>query len=224
MDESLNNKLFMKTNKTQDISILKRYYGVIKNGLFLFGLRNRLAKIGLDFRPYYWVEEECEPCDTPQIKGNTSNYKLRYISLEEAKLINQRKSKNDYNNMVRGMQNGQLCVGLETNNEIVAYMFIELNDFEFNKRAFKLKSNEAYLLNMWTMFNFRGRNLAPFLRYKAYRLLEEEHGRNIKYSITEYFNKSSIKFKNKLNSKNHFLYLSIVLFKKYTWNFTLKKY
>lgn len=213
----------MKTKESAKISTLKKYYKIIKNGLFLFGLRNRLAKIGLDFRPYYWLEEEFLPCEVPQIKGDITKYKLRYLSLDEAKLINQRKSETDYNNMVRGMQNGQLCVGLERDNEIVAYMFIELNDFEFNKRVFKLKSNEAYLLNMWTMYAYRGRNLAPFLRYKTYRLLEEQ-GRDVKYSITEYFNKSSIKFKNKLNSKNHYLYLSIVLFKKYTWNFTLKKY
>jgi DNA modification methylase len=102
-------------------------------------------------------------------------------------------------------------------------MFIEFNDFEVNGRTFEIKPNEAYLLNMWTFHGYRGRNLAPYLRYESYKLLNKR-GRTFKYSITDYFNKSSIKFKNKLNAKHLYLYLSIVLFRKYKWNFTLKKY
>ena len=125
--------------------------------------------------------------------------------------------------LVKGFNNGQLCIGLEHEKNIAAYTFVELNDFTFNYRTFELKNNEAYLLNMWTFHGYRGRNLAPYLRYKSYQLLKEQ-GRDVKYSITNYFNKSSIKFKNKLNSKHLKFYLSIVLFKKYHWNFKLKEY
>ncbi|MDO5981722.1 GNAT family N-acetyltransferase [Flavivirga spongiicola] len=213
----------MGIKEAQTISSTRRYWSIIRNGLFLFGLRNRLARIGLDIKPYYWVEEEVEACDEPIINGDASEYKVRYLNLEEIKLIAKDKPKEHLTDMIKGFENGQLCIGLEREKEIAAYTYVELNDFVFNKRSFKLEQDEAYLLNMWTFHSFRGKNLAPYLRYQSYQLLKEK-GIHKKYSITEYFNKSSIKFKKKLNSKHLTLFLSIVLFKKYYWNFTLRKY
>ncbi len=213
----------MKIKKVQKVSIIERYRGIIRNGLFLFGLRNRLARIGIDIEPYYWVQEEYEPCEAPIINDDASKYAIRYLNLDELRNICYLQSAKEIEEMVKGMERGQLCVGLQKEGEIAAYTFVELNDFDFKGRIFKIKPNEFYLLNMWTFHAFRGRNLAPYLRYKTYQLLKEQ-GRDVKYSITDYFNKSSIKFKKKLNSKNHYLYLSIVLFGKYKWNFTLKKY
>ena len=212
----------MKEIKSSKASTFERYWGIIKNGLFLFGLRNRLAGIGLDFGPYYWVLEDAEPCEIPKIKGDDSNFTLRYLNLEEMMQVAHVKSGREYEKLVDGMKRGQLCIALEDHSEIAAYMFIELNDFDVGGRTFEIKSNEAYLLNMWTFHGYRGRNLAPYLRYKSYRLLDER-GRTDKYSITDYFNKSSIKFKNKLKAKHLYLYLNIILFRKFKWNFTLKK-
>ncbi|MFD1163421.1 hypothetical protein [Hwangdonia seohaensis] len=212
----------MKTKESQNTPTLKKYYNVVKNGLFLFGLRNRLANIGIDINPYYWVEEEYKKCEVPKIKDDASQYTLKYLTHDQIKSIT-RHYGTYYKDILQGLEKGQLCVGLEHHGEIACYTFIDLKDFEFKGRVFKLKPHEAYLLNMWTFNAYRGKNLAPYLRYQTYRLLEER-GVTTKYSITQYFNKSSIKFKNKLNSKNHFLYLSVVLFKKFQWNFTLKTY
>jgi hypothetical protein len=215
----------MGLKNNSNISTTKRYWNIINNGLLLFGIRNRLAKIGLDINPYYWVQEEVEPCEEPKIKGDSTEYLLRSLDIEELKLIisHSHLVVSDREEMIKGLNNGQLCIGLEHNNEIAAYMFIELNDFTFNHRTFKLKDNEAYLLNMWTLHSFRGNNLAPYLRYQSYQMLKEQ-GRDVKFSITQYFNKSSIKFKKKLNSKHLKLYLSIVLFKKYYWNLLIREY
>jgi hypothetical protein len=209
--------------QVESVSITQRYWNVIRNGLFLWGIRNRLALIGFDIKPYYWVQEETEECKEPKIKGDCSEYSVRYLNYDEVYLIASNVTNNYGKDLIKGFNNGQLCIGLEYENEIAAYSFIELNDFSFNHRIFKLKNNEAYLLNMWTFNSHRGKNLAPYLRYHCYQLLKEK-GVDVKYSITEYFNKSSIKFKKKLNSKHLNLFLSIVLFKKYHWNFMLKKY
>lgn len=200
----------MESKLDRNVSKLSRYRGIINNGLFLYGLRNRFANIGIDIDPYYWVQEEIEPCDEPIVKGGTSGFFLKDLTLkDQAKKL--------------GVKTGQLCFALEYNGELAAYTFIELNNFEIKGRSFKLKPNEAYLLNMWTFHAYRGRNLAPYLRYKTYELLKLQ-GIDTKYSMTDYLNKSSIKFKQKLNSKNLVLYLNIQLFKKYNWNYTLKKY
>ncbi|RLD30030.1 MAG: hypothetical protein DRI75_01365 [Bacteroidetes bacterium] len=213
----------MGIKHVESISVSKRFWNVITNGLLIFGIRNRLALIGLDITPYYWVQEEIEECQEPVIKGDPNEYIFRYLNFDEVILIANKVPNRFGRNLINGFKNGQLCIGLEHNNNIAAYMFIELNDFTFNHRTFKLKNNEAYLLNMWTFHSYRGKNLAPYLRYQSYQLLKEQ-GRHIKYSITDYFNKSSIKFKNKLNSKHLKLFISIELFKKLQWNFVLKKF
>ena len=43
----------METRKGEVPSSLTRYWTIVRNGLFMFGLRNRLALIGIDIKPYY---------------------------------------------------------------------------------------------------------------------------------------------------------------------------
>lgn len=213
----------MAVSKVQTISSTKRFWNIINNGLLVYGIRNRLARIGIDITPYYWVQEEVEPCKEPIVHGKYEDYTVRYLTKKGIQVIVKKVPKMLGDELIKGFNKGQLCIGLEHDKNIAAYTFVELNDFTFNYRTFKLKKNEVYLLNMWTFHEYRGKNLAPYLRYKSYQLLKE-HGRDIKYSITNYFNKSSIKFKSKLNSKHLIFYLSIVLFKKVHWNFKLKDY
>lgn len=213
----------MTIKKGKPISVTQRYWSVIQNGLLLFGFRNKLAQIGIDIKPYYWVQEEVYPCEEPQIKGDVSKYIVRYLNREEIKKMSTNLPKTLAQDLIKGHENGQLCVALEYENEIAAFTFVELKNFIFNRKVFTLKDNEAYLLNMWTFHSFRGKNLAPYLRFKTYQLLKEQ-GRTVKFSITEYFNKSSIKFKKKLNSKNLMFIMSIVLFKKVYWNFLIRTY
>lgn len=210
-----------EVKKSKNASVIKRYKDIISNGLFMFGLLNRLAKIGVDICPYYWVQEETEPCEQPIIKDDAV-YSVRFLKLNELKAVCHLKPGQEYDKMMKDVENGHLVIALEKEKTIAAYTFVELNSFNFKGRRFDLKPNEAYLLNMWTFHDFRGKNLAPYLRYQAYRLLSER-GIDTKYSITDYFNKSSIKFKDKLNAKPLSLYLAIVLFKKFTWNFTLRR-
>ncbi|MGK0307809.1 MAG: hypothetical protein ACI8RP_000765 [Urechidicola sp.] len=125
--------------------------------------------------------------------------------------------------LLTDLKNGEICVGLKNKGAIAAYMFIKQKPFIFRKRQFNLKLSESYLHSMYTFEAYRGKNMAPYLRYHSYKLLEKE-GVTSYFSVSEYFNKSTIKFKKKLNSKPKKLYLSLVLFKKWTMNFTLKSY
>lgn len=213
----------MDVKKSKKVPALKRYWIIIKNGMFLYGLANRLSKIGIDINPYYWVQEEVEPCDIPVVKGGSSHFKLRELTVEEFKVVAHLEDKIELDKMIKNLENGQLCIALEDNGKIAAYTFAALNGFSFKGKHYDLKPNETYLLNMWTFHDYRGRNIAPYLRYSVYKLLEKK-GIDTKYSITDYFNKSSIKFKKKLNSKHLYLYLHLSLFNKLKWHFTLKKY
>ena len=211
----------MKKNK--NLSSFEKIKHALKNDLFLYAFRNLLARVGIDIKHYYWVQEEFEPCERPIIKDDSSKYTLIELSLDKVISIIEGSTWVSIENATKAMEGGQICLGLETEGKIAAYNFIELKDFKYKGREFKLKPNEVYLTNMWTFHDYRGKNLAPYLRYESYRFLEKQ-GRDIKYSITDSLNKSSIRFKKKLNSKHLYFFLGIVLFKKIKWNFTLKKY
>ncbi len=202
---------------------VKLIWQLIKHGLILQGVRYAFAKIGIDIMPYYWVQEEASLSQKPLIKTDSQDFIFKSLNNEEIKLILEKSDAINEKKIIQSLDKGQECVGLKFGNQIAAYMFIELNDFIFNNRTFKIKENEAYLLNMFTFETYRGKNLAPYLRYCCYRYLKN---RNImvKYSISNYFNKSAIKFKKKLNSKHIRLDVNIELFKRLQWHFTLKKY
>ena len=129
----------MEIKKSQNISVINRFWNIINHGLLLFGIRNRLAKLGFDINPYYWVQEEVVECQEPKIKGNPSEYSVRYLNIEEFKLINTNTPLPYLNEMIEDLKNGQQCIGLEHNDEIAAYMFIELNSFVHYKKTFKFE-------------------------------------------------------------------------------------
>lgn len=196
---------------------------IIKYGLFLHGVRNNLAEIGLDFMPYYWVKEATSPITPPQIRGEDKNFEISTFGESEINHIKNAIIGIEQKDLLADLKKGEICIGLKNKGEIAAYMFIKCKPFTFRKRFFDLKSTESYLHSMYTFESFRGKNLAPYLRYQSYKVLED-NGVTDYFSVSEYFNKSTIKFKKKLNSEPVKLYLSLVLFKRWTMNFTLKTY
>ncbi|OZV69970.1 GNAT family N-acetyltransferase [Winogradskyella aurantia] len=196
---------------------------IIKHGLFWHGVRNNLAKIGLDFMPYYWVKEATESLRAPEIRGDDKDFELSVFGKDEIAFIKHTIIGIEAKDLFADLNNGEICLGLKNKGKIAAYMFIKRKPFVFRKRYFDLKSNESYLHSMYTFEDYRGKNIAPYLRYHSYKHLLKE-GVDTFLSVSEYFNKSTIRFKKKLNSKPIKLYLSIILFQKWTFNFILKDY
>ncbi len=202
---------------------IKWFWNIIRHGLFLHGVRNQMAKIGIDIMPYYWVQEATESIIPPKIRGDASGYSVSYFGEKEITEVKNTIIGIEGKDLLNDLKNGQLCIGIKHHEKIAAYMFIKRDSFTFREKTFDLKENESYMHSMYTFESYRGKNLAPFLRYNCYELAKEK-GIDVNYSITEYFNKSTIKFKKKLKSRPVKLLISIVLFKKYTKNFTLKNY
>ncbi|MDO5970477.1 GNAT family N-acetyltransferase [Flavivirga aquimarina] len=212
-----------------EVGNTKRFYrihwlwNILRYGLFMQGLRNRFAKIGIDVMPYYWTLEGAEEFEPPKIKGDDSGFEMSYFGEIELDYIQNKIKGIAHKDLKRYLKEGQICVGLKCYNDIVAYMFIKKNEYRFRGKTFKFEKNEAYLHTMYTFEAFRGRGIAPYLRYQCYKIAKKE-GITRTYSISEYFNKSSKKFKKKLCARNTELYISIVLFKKIRKTFLLKKY
>lgn len=213
----------MEGDKTGLSYRIKWLSNIIKHGLFWHGVRNNLAKTGLDFMPYYWVEEATSPITPPKIYGEDINFEISIFGESEINYIKDTIIGIEQKDLLADLKNGEICIGLKHNGQIAAYMFIKCKPFIFRQRYFDLKPTESYLHSMYTFEAYRGKNIAPYLRYHSYKYLEKTNVRTY-YSVSEYFNKSTIKFKEKLNSKPIKLYLSVDLFKKWDFNFILKSY
>ncbi|NNE30774.1 MAG: hypothetical protein HKN40_00240 [Winogradskyella sp.] len=200
----------------------KWIYNIAKNGLIWQGIRNRLAKIGFDFMPYYW-EIGAIDIAPPSIRGDSSEYELSILNEDEIASIKSNIIGIAHKDLLNDYKQGDTCLAIKYRDKIAIYSFIKQTDFYFRGRIFKIKPSEGYVHHTYTFEDFRGKNLAPFLRYQSYNYFKS-HGIDTYYSISEYFNKPTLKYKKKIGVKPLKLYLNVVLFKRWCYNFTLKSY
>jgi len=121
------------------------------------------------------------------------------------------------------LSNGCLCFGFKHKGDVAAYSWVNINRSESEFISFPLKEHEAFLFDAMTFRAYRGKNIAPCLRYELYRELEKL-GHTDLISITGYFNVNAIKFKKKLKARPQKLYLRVVLFRKFGFNMVLRTY
>lgn len=194
----------------------------MRHGLVLFSILNFLRRFGVYINPY-WVDlESLAFCPEPSLKDDPGLYHLDSINKEDVLLLYHQLRWNT-DTLTDHIKSEFRGVGLYRNEELEAFMMIRTKSFAFFGKEFQLGQNEAYLENMYTYEKFRGKNLAPYLRYQCYKLLAAE-GRTNCYSITQYFNTSSRKFKAKLGAKPSELWLHLGLSKKLHRTILLKKY
>ena len=201
---------------------LKLIWYRIKHGLILFSLQNLLFRIGIHVCPYFIDLESKDFADRPFLKDDPNEYSLEEISESEIRRTFQVVGWTT-EQLDRSFQQEHKCIGLIKAGEVAAVMTIQLQSYEIRGRRFELKSNEAYLENMYTYEAHRGKNLAPYLRYLSYEILSEI-GRDVCYSSTDYLNRSSRRFKQKLGVRHHQLYLYLKLFRLFEHTFRLKSY
>jgi hypothetical protein len=126
--------------------------------------------------------------------------------------------------LLERLANGSICLGLLHNNDIAAYTWCNLNKCQYHPTLdIALKKDEAYLYDARTFKAYRGKNIAPYLRYRLYKYLTKI-GRTKFYSYTVVFNASAVNFKRKLKAKPTRLYVSIIIFNRYRFNMLLKDY
>jgi len=204
-------------------NLFKKIAAKFKHGLVLQTFRNQLTRIGIKITPYYWVQEGLTLTGAPGIKGDISEYTVEFIEAEEIKMIAHDVHAYSEQGMLKLLEKGNKCLALRHQQEIASLMYIDMDECDFASLNLKLKDDEAYLTYMYTMDAFRGKNLAPYLRYRSYEILKEL-GREKIYSVSVLFNSSAIRYKEKLNAKNLKLILYLELFKKIKWSITLKNY
>jgi hypothetical protein len=207
------------------MNVLEKIRDKFNHGLVLFSMSNRLSRIGFKIIPYCLVREYI--CDELDLKPKLKMSSVVVGFLEPTDittlLTHPEISHVDRSEMKKCLTDDCLCFGIKHKGNIAAYMWCNLQKCHEMVPPLKLKDDEAYLFGAYTFRAYRGRNLAPYLRYQMYRNLTRM-GRNKFYSITEFFNTPAMNFKKKLKARPLELYLSIAFFGKYHFNVRLKEY
>ena len=207
------------------VSFLKKIQTKVRYGLTMLNINNLiLKKIGIAFTPYILFQEGINFSEITEFKRLPSEYSFESLGPEDMKIMKTLDAGFSEEELLGRLCRGEKCIGLKHNNEIAAFMWINFKEYSgYSSIPTHLKSNEAYLRFMYTVKSYRGKNLAPYLRYKCYENLNEL-GRDVLYSISDYFNSPAVKFKKKLNAKKLKIMLYIKLSNKLSWNFTLKSF
>jgi hypothetical protein len=158
----------------------------------------------------------------PKIK--VDNWELIFLGPSEMKHVAETPGvKETEDDLLKRLEAGCLCLGLKSGSMIIGHMWCNLSFCDSKLLAFPLKQNEAYLTGARTIEEYKGKNIAPYLRYQFYKYLHQI-GRTEIFSITEYFNKPAIRFKEKLRARPSGLYLHLCLLKRYTTVIRLRRY
>ena len=188
------------------------------HGLFLFRLQGWLSrKAGITLGMCYLVSEGDFSGD-PDWQDEYADYQPVLLGREDMELIAPDHPWDDIDGLRSRVDRGHICVGLKHGSEIAAFTWADLVECNHRPLSFKMKENEGYLYDAFTLPAYRGRGLAPYMRYQCYEQLKAT-GRDRFFSISAYFDKPSIRFKQKLNARFDKLYVSIGTRsgKKYTW-------
>lgn len=205
------------------ISPSRRILDKIRNGLVLQVLRNQLSKIGIEITPFYLTLVGTSAGKAPEIRGGEERFSCGF--LEEKDLIRMNNDPRGYsvNKLLGYLKKGRKCYGIKKGSEVTAFVWIDLKECNFDPLRFPLRNHEAYTFSAYTMEAYRGRGIAPYMAYHCYRELQAM-GRTRIYSVSEYFNRSAIRYKMKLGTRKLRLYLHVRLFKKYQRRILVKAY
>jgi hypothetical protein len=174
--------------------------------------------MGMDFAPFYWVQEGIYEGSPIVFNSYFSEYRCELLRPEDIPNLLELTIWPEYSgrSLTSMFEDGKICISAKYGDQIAAFMWIDLEQSNCKWYRFPLKKNEAYLFDMFTLKAFRGKGVAPYLRYKSYEILKDM-GRYKCYSYSDSFNKAAIKFKRKLNARFLKVGIYLTLSRKYRW-------
>jgi RimJ/RimL family protein N-acetyltransferase len=172
--------------------------------------------------PYYIMEEFYSDQKKVNVTLGKEDSEIGILARDDMELLgNNEESNVTTEELIRWLEAGCLCLAVRYKGEIVAYSWCDFNYLSYKGRTVALKQNEAYLFSARTYKAFRGRNLAPYVRYELCKLLKKRGVERL-YSITLWSNTASAKFKQKLGAKPRELFLYVGLLRKFHMHFRLR--
>ena len=203
--------------------MLKRILSKIRNIIYMQRLLKNLARLGIEITPYYIVREQASVAFSSVKSTTIPDLNTCWIERKALGEILHLEGKVMLDELQQRAADGHRCFAAKHNERVIAKMWCNLKEFHSPPCQFDLQDNEAYLYAAHTEPGHQRIGISPFLREKCYEALAKEGITNF-YSYTEYFNIPAKKFKIKLGARNLAICLYVSLFKRISWNWTLKKY
>lgn len=209
-------------------TILKlRYYraGAPWYGFALGMLIDVVSKLGLRIEPYRVYLEGLGHSKAPGSPIGLDGSDLGFLDAGDMAEISRMPGRNLSEDDLRvRIRAGMLCLGVKYRGSIVAFTWCNLHQCTFEKHPlFKLESHEASLFDAYTVESFRGRDLAPWMRYRCYEEMARL-GRDRCYSITVVFNEPAVRFKQKLGAQALELGVFVEILRRWRFHNRLKGY
>ena len=179
----------------------------LRYGLWMQRIIRQLRRVGLDINLYYLIREGAQTHEVvwPDL---AVDFPSELIAPEDLSAV---AAFTDWVT-VKGLQDrldkGHLGVVLKHGDQVAGYAwadFDEVNDVDCN---YVLQPGEVYLYDAFIAPDYRGHGLAPYLRFECYKRLRSA-GKHTFYSISNYFNRPAIRFKQKLQAEIIRLYLQL---------------
>lgn len=195
----------------------------IRHNPFPRVILDALAKMGIKTQPYYLCVEGLSDRTLPPYETGFHQYLFSFLGPEDMKKIGTIPHRFfSEQQLLSRLKKGQLCFAAKCRGKIAAFAWCNLEECHYDGCNFPLKNHEAYLFDTYTLNSFRGRGIAPYLRYHLYEELARM-GRKRLYSVSERFNIPSIRFKQKLNAKFVGRGIYVELFKRRLFCSSLKR-
>jgi GNAT superfamily N-acetyltransferase len=186
-------------------SLMKiRYYrrGVPWHGFLLRVSIDTMSKLGLRIEPFDLFLEGLGRAHPPTLPRTLEDAGIAFLTSEDmaevAALPGRRFSRAHLEGRLRS---GQLCLGVKHQGKLIAFTWSNLTECHIAKRRlFELLPDEVSLFDAYTAPEYRGQDLAPWMRYRCYEEMAKL-GRIRCYSVTIAFNTPAIRFKQKLGAE-----------------------
>lgn len=209
------------------IKVIKRKISSLRHAIRYGKVTQRLLHFlsltGIKVALFYWVQESIDCSPKVKLDDTIENYSFEFLTPDELKKVRWLAGEPSLDNKLRKLKDGNKCLAVKHRGEIVGYTWAELGKCSDVMLTINLESNEAYLFDMFIDRSFRGKNIAPRLRVECYEALRSL-GYDTGYSISDYFNTPSVRFKTKLNARFLKLFLYIRLFGRFSRTWRLKDY
>jgi len=180
-----------------------------------------LNKAGVFVQPFYLFLEGLSDGDLSHWEVLPEGYKIGFMEPEDMGLIADLPERNIPEQELRArLKEGKRCLGVKYQKDLAAFTWCNMEQCTFPGHPFSLSNDEAYLFDAHTLVSYRGKGLAPIVRYQLYLELARI-GVTRLYSFSDMFNKPAIRFKQKLNSRIIYKGVYVRLFNK--WHFRFKK-
>ncbi len=201
----------------------KRY----REGLILNTIYDVLKRKNFEVNLFYFMQGNA--IDGANLATQPKIEPIEIVHLKPSDMKNlAAKAERDYSEdvMLQMLSEGCICIGIKYKDEIISWGWANLKNAKNDllSISFDLKENEAYILGMRTLSAFKGKGLAPYLRYHTYKYLVET-GRTKYYGFIFFSNIPSIRYHRKSNIFKPFkLYMNVKILNKYNRNILLKSY